>query len=437
MFKKAKTRPPLPALSEIKTSPTSPKPDRDQDLEDFFDLLSIASSNRFDDQRSPAPKPLPQSKAQQSHSTPIHNNGGMPLDENPDTLTDSLDRGDLGLRLRNIPPPLVMSMPDLLSEDESDSQSGCNSIDRLYSTLDNPGTNSKAESQTDAHIPKKHYRPRAITLDQPLSEPLRRQVIQRAGNVVGEGLNTSPVGGSPVGGHRASPLATTTYVYNPGLWRQSIDGEPEGEGSHERQAESSLSPAEAEREDKRSREMSKMDCEEMKMDRDSPDGRYPTEVQVGDIGLPQRTFSDSATSRQHQRVRVSPSNPGQHSKRDCHSKSETEVREGWTDLEEGRRSSPRCHSSSGHRTPMTTPLDNSLHRTRRVLSEGDRCQSLDEIMEKEEARSTHILFGAGLGHLSPHSPIVKGVPMRGQSFSGGSPRLSNRKRPPIKEHHEM
>ena len=409
IFKKTKVRPPLPVLSEQSKSPTSPKPERSQDLEDFFDLLSSASSNRFDDQRSPAPKPLSESGTKQPNSTP--------------TPASELICDPLGFHLDKVPPPLMMSMPDLLSDDESDTQSQYHSIDPLYSTTDEIQTQSKPRSHTHNYVPlppspMTHERPRAVTLDHPSSEPLRRRMIQRAGNVVGEELNGSP---SP---HRASPLATTTYVYNPSVWRQSVDGGKLDEVCPEKKA---LNLEEVEEEgDKK-----------LNMERHSPDGKHPAVVQVGDVSLPQRTFPDGAAARGHQRVRVSPSDPGQHSQRDCFSRGEEgEVREGWREMPE-KRYNPRSHSSLGTSSPMNPPLGNGNLRPRRVLSEGDRCQSLDQVMEMEEMRSSHILFGAGLGFLSPHSPVVRGVPTRGQSFSGGSPKLNTRKRPPIREHHEM
>ena len=428
IFKKAKTRPALPALSEKKI-PTSPKPKRAHDLEDFFDMLSIASSNRFDDQRSPAPKALSQPRTRQPNSTSA-------IDETTNEKRDPL-LGGLQ-RLDNISPSLAMSMPDLLSDDESDTHS----IDRLYSNPERSQIHSNTP-QSLSHVsgsnspPQKAQEPqyRSTSPDGPLSEPLRRRVIHRAGNIVGEELNTSSSASSPTaGGHRASPLATTTYTYSPNV-RRSIEGDEGGGGKEKVKLALSL-PLPVEKEDERKGEVPMLD-------RESPDGKYPTEVQVGDVGLPQRTFPDGEATRRHQRVRVSPSDPGQTPKRDhdyCEKGERGEgVREGWAEEVE-RRGSPASRRGGKTSSPITTtPIGNGQLRPRRVLSEGDRCQSLDEILESEEARSSHILFDAGLGFLST-SPIVKGVslPARGQSFSGGSPKLHNtRKRQPISEHHEM
>ena len=392
-------------------------------------MLSLASSNRFDDQRSPAPKALSLPKPRQPHSTPVSEDRGAPLDENRDRLSASFDREDSGFALDDIPPPLAMSLPDLLSDDKSDTQSRFNSIDRLYSTPERSQTHSKPQSLTYVCHTQSLG---GGSLDQPASEPFRRRAIQRAGNVVGEELNSSLAGGSPTtGGHRASPLATTSHVYSPSEWRRSIDG-GEGDGESEKP---SLNPLEGER-GKRG------EGEVLALDRDSPDGKHPAEAQVGDMDLPQRTIPDGAATRQ--KVRASPSDPRQPPRRGERGE---EVREGWAEEIERCGSSPTSRTSAKRTSsPMTTPLSNGGLRPRRVLSEGDRCQSLEEILDTEEARSSHILFDAGLGHLSPHSPIVKGVwppvrgclPVRGQSFSGGSPKLANsRRRQAISEHHEM
>ena len=430
IFKKAKTRPALPALSEKQNS-KSPKLDRAHDLEDFFDMLSTASSNRFDDQRSPAPKALSQSRTQPNSTSAVQE----PSDKNRDSLSGGLRKGS---RLENIPPSLVMSMPDLLSDDESDTHS----VDRLYSTPEKSQSHSKPRSlayASGASLPpqKAQEQHRCSSPEGPLSEPLRRRAIHRAGNIVGEELNNSSTGSSPPAGrHRASPLAITTYVYSPAA-RRSIEGDEGGSEDIGKWSPNPSSTVEKEEGEK---------GEVAMLDRESPDGKYPTEVQVGDVGLPQRTFPDRAASRRHQRVHVSPSDPGPVPKRNhyhCES-GETGggVKEGWAEEVE-RRGSPAFRNPGGrHRTlsPITntTPLGNGQLRPRRVLSEGDRCQSLEEILESEEARSSHILFDAGLGFLST-SPIVKGVslPARGQSFSGGSPKLNIRKQPPISEHHEM
>lgn len=415
IFKKAKTRPALPVVAEKRgNNPASPKPDRTRELEDFFDMLSIASCNRFDDQRSPAPKSLSQPR----------NDPRSPSDENCDPL--AVDR----FQLEDVPLTLAMSMPDLLSDDESNTSTRTNSIDRLCSTPVRSQPHSKPQSLTYTSVSPSHKaqeRPRCTSPDGSSSEPLRRRA--RAGNIVGKELNISSTGSSPTaGGHRASPLATTTYVYSPSVWQRSLDGGAGDEGGGEESGKS------------KEEERKKREGAVPMVGRDSPDGKYPTEVQVGDVGLPQRTFPDGAATRRHQRVRVSPSDPGETSRRDCYCGSgesgEEGVREGWVEEVE-RRGNP---ATGRHRnsSPITTPLSNGQLRPRRVLSEGDRCQSLNEILESEEARSSHILFDAGLGFLS-QSPIVKGVslPARGQSFSGGSPKLHTRKRPPISEHHEM
>ena len=243
-------------------------------------------------------------------------------------------------------------------------------------------------------------------------------------------ISSSSIGGSPTVGHRASPLATTTYVYSPARRDSSIDDRREtGSGGSSEQSAVNLlySPMDEvmDREAKSSKK--EEDCEEgevgevLGLDRVSPDGKYLSEAQFGDESLPQRTFPDGEAVRRHQPARQSPSDPGQSEERVIKAEASGSL------------------NSYGHRisTPVTSVVGTVGHlRPHRVLSEGGHCQSLEEINKDKEKRNSHILFDAGLSFISPHSPIVKGV-VRGNSFSGGSPKIRSRTKPPISEHHEM
>lgn len=438
-------RTPLPALAEKRISQASPGSSgagNTHELEDFFDMLSLASSNRFDDQRSPAPKAL----VKGTHSPPISpvpNEEGGPVDEFSDAMTPSFV-DDSGFPLNELPPPLAMSLPDLLSED-TEPEPRSNSVGRLYSipTATKPHSNPPLSDSYDYITPRHREQRQSGTgaPDESHSEPLRRRIIHREANIVGDEFTLSTASGSPSvsnSGHRASPLATTTYVYSP-----TVRKTPEDEEIGEEVRKYEESNAEKEEESEQGYKMEAQKGGGDAMIRDSPDGKYPSEVQVGDVGLPQRTFPDGAAVRH---PRTSPSEPGRSPQpRKSFSsdddtavvrRSESGVREGWVEkVVTGRRGSPGARNNRTS-APITSYTGNAQLQSRRVLSEGDRCQSLDEILEAEEARSTHILIDAGLNFLTPDSPIFKGV-QRGQSFSGGSPKLNVRKRPPISEHHEM
>ena len=421
-----------------------------RDLEDFFDMLSLANSNRFDDQRSPAPKPLTQPKGLQSSShptSPVPGQGG-PLDENEDLVTSPSSPSHVlgeesGFRLDQLPPPLTMSMPNLLCDKTGARQRSRSNACMYIGPPRGTRTHSKP-AQSYGYILPPHrlhgqQRDTGATLEEPVSEPPQRRVVRREDQVVGEDLNYTSVGSSSATDHRASPLATTTHVYVRGnRARRRPSGDSSGSSDH--QNEPSLNPLYSPMEN-----MDRgciMEDEEGGVlpvqDRDSPDGKFPSEVQVGDVSLPRRTFPDGAAVRRHQSVRATPSNQEQGYKKPyCYNSGEDGVREGWVEslsrygspASRGRRVSAPISSlvASGQKRPL-----------QRVLSESDRSQSLEEIMEA--ARSTHILFDAGLSFLSPNSPIVKGVPTRGASFSGGSPKLGVGGKVPnsvLNEHHEM
>ena len=426
------------------------------ELDDFFDMLSAASSNRFDDQRSHAPKALLLQK-RDSRSPPV-----SPLHEEEEEegeegaldeiLSPTTPGGYSGFPLEDLPPPLAMSMPDLMDED-TEPHPITNSVPRLCSI--------PPAAQSHSKLPESHSYDYVTGTRGNLSEPLRRRrvVVHHEANFVGEetgchsagGVSPSVVSGG-VGVHRASPLATTTYVYSPTAWRTSEEEEAEeerdGSGNNGEQSTSLTPQDRGERMAGREMEEQKEEEEEeegeggggvVEMERDSPDGK----VKVGDVDLPQRTFPDGAAVRR--RTQATPFNPGQgSSSRKTISLDENRgggggVREGWVDTSAGKRVNPVGNRISA---PISSLVgNNSPHRSQRVLSEGDRNQSPMEILEAQEnKRSSHILIDAGLSFLSPHSPVVKGVNnslARGHSFSGGSPKINARRRPPISEHHEM
>lgn len=142
-------------------------------------------------------------------------------------------------------------------------------------------------------------------------------------------------------------------------------------------------------------------------------GSFLPEVEVGDIGVP-RAASDSRIRRTPSEVLSTRPRLSSDLSPNFHKFGGGEVREGWTDRQ-GRRGSP---SPRGRRISAPTSSIINGHRPRRIMSEGDRCQSLEGIAEAEDARNSHILIDAGLGFLSPDSPVVRGV------FSGSSPRLN-------------
>ena len=174
-------------------------------------------------------------------------------------------------------------------------------------------------------------------------------------------------------------------------------------------------------------------------ERDSPDGNYPPEIQIGDSGLQRRAYPSGAGVRRHHSARTPPTDH----RGGGYKKTYTPVhrgsgeggggvREGWTTDSPAKDGSPDPQRTSA-------PLVGEKLHPHRPLSKADRSHSLDKILETEEARSSHILLDAGLGFLSPHSPIVQGVIRRG-SFTGGSPRLGQRRKIQKtldNEHHEM
>ena len=443
LFKKARTRTPLPAVAE-KKPPISPGRDTSgtRELEDFFDMLSLASSNRFDDQRSPAPLSLTP-KPTQSPSHPVGE--------------------ELELPLAALLTPLTMSMPDLLC-DNRDTQQKSNSIAQLFSEH-SPATRQHSEPvESYSYVrspPKQQEHGVRGTAVEPNSEPLRRRIIHREEFLTGsEDQRYSSAGTSPAVGHPASPLATTTYVYvreNRGRRELSDCRTPTASnktGSQDKTARDTMPSPTAESGDvvppqgsykteggTKEEGMSVPDggTEEERMsvpDSNSPDGAFPEEMMVGDIGLPPRASSDTGIKRHHS-ARTAPCDPVSYKKPYSYCGGGG-VREGWTETL-GRRGRPG--SPQGRRTsmPVVSVVGNGQSQVRsRVFSEGDRSQSLEDVME---ARSTHILFDAGLGFLSPDSPVVKGISMasKGSTFPGGFPKGGTGKLPisVINEHHEM
>lgn len=370
-----------------------------QDLEDFFDLLSLANSNRFDDQRSPAPKIL-QPKG------PVRR---APLDEIGDLGASSFSPNeDYGLKLDNVAPSIAMSMPDLYF--------GRSAEVRLPSESSQPH-----DYAPPPHLPLERQSGAGAALEGPVSVPLRRRVLD---NGTQGKDHWSSVGASLSRRQRASSLTTTACAYVRANHQKSSSdcgSVTHGEGDHRRNQPALESPLEDEERDWQGR--------------DSPDGKLPSEVSVGDVNLPQRTYPDGAAVRRHQSVKSSSSDTAYSNyKKQYYCDG---VRVGWTGSL-GRRGSPRSRGRQ-----VSTPISsNRPLRSRRVLSVGDRSQSVEEISVTEDAHSSHILFDAGLGFLSPHSPVVRGVsvPARRDSFSGGRPKLGSWIKPPnsvIQEHSEM
>ena len=441
LFKKVRTRTPLPAVAEKKPPISPPGGDTSgtRELEDFFDMLSLASSNRFDDQRSPAPlslTPKPTRSGSQP-SSPVSASGqGSPWDENrdlkPPPKSPSHPVGEqFELPLAALLTPLTMSMPDLLC-DNRDTQQKSNSIAQLFSEH-SPATRQHSEpveSYSYVRSPPKQQEQgvRGSAVD-PSSEPLRRRIIHREEFPTGsEDQRYSSAGTSPAVGHPASPLATTTYVYvreNRGRRELSDCRTPTASNKTSSQDETSYKTEGGTKEEGMS-----------VPDSNSPDGAFPEEMEVGDIGLPPRASSDTGIKRHHS-ARTAPCDPVSYKKPYSYCGGGG-VREGWTETL-GRRGRPG--SPQGRRTsmPVVSVVGNGQLQVRsRVFSEGDRTQSLEDVME---ARSTHILFDAGLGFLSPDSPVVKGISMapKGSTFPGGSPKGGTGKLPisVINEHHEM
>lgn len=381
-----------------------------QDLEEFFDMISVANSNRFDDQRSPAPKIL-QPKG------PIWR---APSDEIRDQVTPYAPKDEFGLKLDHLPPSVAMSMPDLHFGHPSGVRvqpKGTQSYDRA------PPLQLPLQRQSGAGAP----------LDSPVSGPLQQHIVHNTQTRARDSWWSK--GASPSRSHQDSSLVTTSHVCK--RTNQNTPSEHGRVDSNDQRKEPVLNQPHS--------PMKTMDrgCKEERgevlvQDRDSPDGKLPSDISVRDAGLPQRTYPDGAAVRRHQSVKSAPSDPVHSYKMPYYYYGGMRVG-GTNSL--GRRDSQKVQ---GRRvsTPTLTQVSNRPLGSRRVLSETDRSQSVEEISPTDEARSSHILFDAGLGFLSPQSPIVKGVSVssRRDSFSGGRPKLSSwskHHKSIIQEHCEM
>lgn len=407
LFKRNHTRSPLPAIVEKKPSAIAKY--NMQDLEEFFNMMALANANRFDDQRSPAPKILqPKGPIWRAPSDEINDQGTPSYTCTP--------KGQLGLKLDHLPPSIAMSMPDLHFGHPAELQmhhKAAQSYDR------GPPPQLPPERQSGA----------GAALESPLSGPLRQHNTQTGG----KGSWWSP-GASPSRTHQDSSLATTSHVCSRANHQHIASGHGRVDHSDQRndrilnQLHSPVKTMDRKLEE---------GGEALVQDRDSPDGKLPSEIPVRDIGLPQRTYPDGAAVRRHQSVKAAPSDPAYSYQTPYYYRG---IRVGGTNSL-GRRDSQKAQ---GRRvsTPTLTQVTNRPLSSRRVLSETDRSQSVEAISPTDEARSSHILFDAGLGFLSPQSPIVKGVSVstRRDSFSGGRPKLgswSKQQKSIIQEHCEM
>ena len=350
----------------------------------------------------------------------------------PSSPSPPKDRKEPGFQLQvnRLPLSLAMSMPDLLSSEMDPPH-----LRNNYVHTKRPSglrVHPEAPQSPGSTLPPHRMQERrSASLDEPTSEPLRRRVIQREAQFVGEDISNSPTSSL---GQCTSPLATTTYVYRRSSRGSSDSGRTDG-------SEPTMNPLYSPIEET-SRELEEGGGEGMAMEGcDSPDGNYPSEVKIGDSGLQKRTYPSGAGVRRHQSARTPPSDHqgGGYKKTYTVGRRGSGgggegggVREGWTTDSVAKDGSP-------HHQRIAAPLVSERSHPRKPISQADRSHSLDRILETEEARSSHILLDAGLGFLSPHSPIVQGVIRRG-SFTGGSPRLGRGRRiqrTPFNEHHEM
>ena len=395
-------------------------------------MLTVASANRFDDQRTTAPKPLSQMNEPPPECQ--FSIQGAPLDENQDPTShqsfppSTKNKKDTGFKVNHLPPSLAMSMPDLFSG-EMESRLRNNSITHIP-TKRPSGLRMHPEVSPSHGSTHRLQEQRSTSFDEPTSEPLRRRIIHREAQLAGEDSSYSPTASL---GHCTSPLATTMYAYRKGSRGSSEGGRADSSNGSELMMNPVHSPIEEKIRESEEKE------EIVGRERDSPDRKYPPEIQIGDSGLQRQTYPSGAGVRRHHSARTPPSD---HRGRG-YQKTYTAryggseeggggVREGWTTDSAARDVSPELQRTSA-------PLVGEKLHPRKPLSKADRSHSLDKILETEEAKSSHILLDAGLGFLSPHSPIVQGVVRRG-SFTGGSPRLGRRmkiQKTLFNEDHEM
>ena len=301
-----------------------------------------------------------------------------------------------------VPPPLAASMPDLLSDD-SEARQRSHSVAQLSSEDHRDTTHTSDTAQTYNYVRLSHGE-RGEEGSSPISkhsEPLRKRVQMVSPT---EELKGSSAGNTPTS-HRASPLATTTYVYTKGS-HEKLGAERGGGGGRGKGADG--------------RHQKKGDAEDEAMISDgSLTSTFLPEVEVEDIRVP-RTGSEGRIQRALKlgslealatRPRLSSDLTHTHRTRAGSAK----VREGWSDAPGSHRGGSLSPSPKGRRiSAPAVSLAINGHHSRRLMSEGDNSLS---IPEKKDARNSLILIDAGLGFLSPDSPVLRGVAAHGKANS--------------------
>ena len=253
LFKKNYTHSPLPAIVEKKPAAIATN-----NMQDLFDMISHANSNRFEDQRSPAPKIL----------QPEGPMWRAPSEEISDQMTPYTPKE---VKLDHLPPSVAMSMPDLYFSHPAEVRvqpKGTQPYDRA------PPLQLSLQRQSGAGAP----------LDSPVSGPLRQHLVHNAQTEARDSWWSR--GESPSRSHQDSSLVTTSHVCK--RTNQNIASEHGRVEHNDQRKEPVLNQLHS--------PMKTMDggCKEERgeglvEDRDSPDGKLPSEISVRDSGLPQRT----------------------------------------------------------------------------------------------------------------------------------------------------
>ena len=301
-------------------------------------------------------------------------------------------------------------MPDLLSDD-SEARQRSHSVAHISSEDHRDTTHISDTAQTYNYVRPSHEE-RDEEGSSPISkysEPLRKRVQMVSPT---EELKGSSAGNTPTS-HRASPLATTTYMYTKGS-HEKLGTEKGGGGVRRKEADGKRQKKEGEAEEEAvlsdgsltSTFLPEVEVEDIRVPRTGSEGRIQRALKLGSLEALATRPRLSSDLTHTQRTRAG----------------SAKVREGWSDAPERHRGGSLSPSPKDRRVSApAVSLAINGHHSRRLMSEGDNSLSLEGISEKKNARNSLILIDAGLGFLSPDSPVLRGVAAHvKESFAAGS-----------------
>ena len=390
-------------------------------MEDFFDLLA-SSNNRFEDQRTHDPK------------SPVHSSSGPVQIPNrfstrsssrfPDTARPS------NSDLERLPPNLTASMPDLFSEDEDTEES----LEAWQQQLRSAGVTTTPSGYRYAQqLPPSTSRGGPLMEPTCTSEPTRRRGVPL--ETLSEDKPFSSASASPANYHRASPLATTTYMYGKGN-RKTYNGYS---GST-----SSSTPKSRRGSDISDRsDVSESDLHSTGNESGDDESSLTAQHKLSNGVLPKSDVTSTKSPRRssernvHQYSSRSPTHkatspPARSPSYSSHDDRRREMEEKYPGVVMRRKPGARQSRPSSAYVPS---VSNGGQPFAHMFSIGNRSQSMEQMNEESEVQSADILIDAGLGFLRLDSPVVKGV--RGASTINRRHSFSRKLLDSIVQEHEM